>query len=178
MVNSIGVMGGSDCELVRTAWLAQPANAVSAAAFLAVGAWLMWFSRRPGVHRASLVAGGAAMAAVGVGSIVYHGPQPGWARPVHDGSIAALIVVDAVLFGAAVAQGRATAEARGAWRQAAVWLAVALVAFVAGRTGSWLCDPPSPLQPHALWHVFSAVGLGRLALGSAHGAPAARPLAR
>lgn len=175
---SIGVMGGSDCELLRSAWLAQPANAVSAAAFLAVGAWLVWFSRRPGVHRAALVVSGVLLAAVGVGSIVYHGPQPDWARPVHDGSIAVLIVGSALLFGAAVAQGRATAAARGAWTQAAVWMAAGLVAFVAGRTGSWLCDPPSPLQLHALWHVLSAVALGRLAVGSAHAAPAARPLAR
>lgn len=178
MGHSIGVMGGTDCELLRSAWLAQPANAVSAAAFLAVGVWLVWLSRRPGVHRAALVTGGALLAVVGVGSIVYHGPQPVWARPVHDGSIAVLIVVNVFLFGAAVAQGRATAGARSAWRQAAVWLAVALVAFVAGRTGSWLCDPASLLQPHAIWHVLSAMGLGRLALGSAHAAPAARPLAR
>lgn len=175
MVDSIGLIGGSDCELLRSGWLAQPANAVSAAAFLVAGARLAWMTRRTGVHRAALVTGAAALAAVGVGSIAYHGPQPGWSGSVHDGSIAALIVVDAVLFGAAMVQGRATAAARGAWRQAAVWMAIAVGAFVVGRTGGWLCNPASPLQPHAFWHVFSAVGLGRLALGCAQAAPVAHP---
>lgn len=178
MFHSIGALGGSDCELLRSGWLAQPANAVSAAAFLAVGVWVVWFGCRTGTHRAALVVGAGALVAVGAGSIVYHGPQPGWARPLHDGSIAVLIVVDAVLFGAAMAQRRATAAARAAWKQAAVWMAVALVSFVAGRTGGWLCDPASPLQPHALWHVLSAVGLGWLALGSAQATPAARPPAQ
>jgi hypothetical protein len=168
------VIGGSDCELLRSGWLAQPANAVSAFAFLVVGARLAWMARRPGVHAAALGAGAAALAAVGVGSIVYHGPQPGWAVGVHDGSIAALIVVDVILFGAAMVQGRVTAAARVAWRQAALWMAVALGAFVVGRTGGWLCDPPSPLQPHALWHALSAVGLGWLALGCAQSPPVAR----
>jgi len=175
MVHGIGVLGGSDCELLRSGWLAQPANAVSAAAFLVVAVWV-FFTRRTGTHRAALVVGACALAAVGAGSIVYHGPQPGWARPLHDGSIAALIVVDAILFGVAMVQGRATHAARAAWKQAAAWMAVALVAFVVGRTGGWLCDPASPVQPHALWHVLSAVGLGWLALGCAHGAAEARPL--
>jgi hypothetical protein len=176
MVHSIGVLGGSDCELLRSGWLAQPANTVSAAAFLIVGVRVAWLTRRTDTHRAALVVGACALAAVGAGSIVYHGPQPGWARPLHDGSIAALIVVEAFLFGAAMAQGRVTAAARAAWKQAALWMGVALVAFVAGRTGGWLCDPASPLQPHALWHGLSAVGLGWLALGSAQTAPGARPL--
>ena len=174
MVHSVAVMGGSDCELLRSGWLAQPANALSAAAFLVVGLWMMWITRRPGVHRAAVVAGAAALAAVGVGSIVYHGPQPGWAAPVHDGSIAALAVTEVVLFGAAVAQGRVTAAAKAAWRRAVVWMAVALGALVAGRTGSWLCDPASPLQPHALWHGLSAVGLGWLTLGCSQSGPRSR----
>jgi hypothetical protein len=178
MVDNIGVLGGSDCELLRSGWLAQPANAVSAFAFLVAGARLAGMIGRPGVHRAALAAGAAALAAVGVGSIAYHGPQPGWAAPAHDGSIGVLIVVDAVLFGAAMVQGRVTGAARASWRQAAGWMAVALGAFVAGRTGGWLCDPASLLQPHALWHVFSAVGLGQLALGCARLAPGSAPVAR
>jgi hypothetical protein len=175
MVHSIGVMGGSDCELLRGGWLAQPVNAVSAGAFLVAAACVVWSGRRTGAHRVALALAAAALAALGVGSIVYHGPQPGWARTLHDGSIAALIVVDALLVGAAVVQGRVTAAAGTAWRQASMWMAAALVAFVAGRTGGWLCDPASPLQPHALWHLLSAVGLAHLALGSAEAGLAVQP---
>ena len=176
MVQSIGVMGGSDCELLRSGWLAQPANAVSAGAFLVVAVWMVWVRRRDLTHRAALTLGAAALAAVGAGSIVYHGPQPGWARALHDGSIVVLIVVDVLLFIVAKVQGRVTVAARATWKQAAVWMAMALVALVTGRTGAWLCDPASPMQPHAVWHLLSAVGLGWLALGLAQAAPAALPI--
>jgi hypothetical protein len=33
---------------------------------------------------------------------------------------------------------------------------VTAVAWLAGRTGSPLCDPGSPLQLHALWHLLTA----------------------
>jgi hypothetical protein len=175
VVDGIGVLGGSDCELLRSGWLAQPANAVSAFAFIVVGARLASMAGRAGVHRAALAAGAVVLAGVGVGSVAYHGPQPAWAGAAHDGSIAAVIAVDAVLFAAALAQRRVTAAAKAAWRHAAVWMAVALGALVAGRTGGWLCDPASPLQPHAVWHVLGAVGLGWLALGCARSGPVGRP---
>ncbi len=42
---------------------------------------------------------------------------------------------------------------------AAAALAAGLGLHVAGRTGRPLCRPESPLQPHAGWHVLSAVAL-------------------
>jgi hypothetical protein len=42
---------------------------------------------------------------------------------------------------------------------AAAALAAGLGLHVAGRTGRPLCRPDSPLQPHAAWHVLSAVAL-------------------
>jgi hypothetical protein len=162
MVHLAAAMASGDCELVRGGWLAQPANALSSTAFVFVGAWLAWTARRPGVHRAALVAGAVGLTAVGLGSIAYHGPQPGWAPLAHDGAIGVLAVAGIGLFGAALAQGRAkSAGPLTAWKQAAGWMAVALVAFVTGRTGSPLCDPTSPWQPHAVWHLLSAVALGR-----------------
>ena len=52
-----------------------------------------------------------------------------------------------------------------------------LVAYVAGRSGSSLCHPASLLQPHAAWHVLSAVGLGLAVVASAvsSGGDRARP---
>src|SRR5207302_1354093 len=98
MVDIALALGGSDCERLRSGWLAQPANAVSG--------------------------------------------------PVY-------------------AAGRASAA----------WMAPALVAYVAGRSGSSLCRPASLLQPHAAWHVLSAVGLGLAVVASAvsSGGDRARP---
>jgi hypothetical protein len=89
------VLGGSDCERIRSGWLAQPANAVSSLAYVAVGAWLLWRSCAPdaGVRRKPLFAGGVGMVGVGLGSFAYHGPQPGWAVLAHDGSVVGLALV-------------------------------------------------------------------------------------
>ncbi len=69
----------------------------------------------------------------------------------------------AVIPGAAVAVvvvAEVGARVRGA---APVWtghlLAVAglaILAWVGGRTGSLVCDPDSPLQLHAVWHLLTA----------------------
>lgn len=163
MVDMVVALASSDCERLRSGWLAQPANAVSALAYVAVGVWLLWRSRRPGVHRGALIAAGAAMVGVGVGSIAYHGPQPGWAPLAHDGSVVWLALV---IIGVALTHPRATTEvAVAAWRAAAGWMALALTAYVAGRTGSSFCQSTALWQAHAAWHVLSAVGLGFVVLG-------------
>jgi hypothetical protein len=90
MVDMAVALAGSDCERLRSGWLAQPANAVSSLAYVAVGVWLLWRCRRAGVHRGALLAGGVGMVGIGVGSVAYHGPQPGWAGLAHDGSVVGL----------------------------------------------------------------------------------------
>ncbi|HYH52320.1 MAG TPA: hypothetical protein VEG38_22475, partial [Acidimicrobiia bacterium] len=64
MLSMLAVLGGADCERIRSDWLAQPASALSSLAYLAVGIWLL---RRPtavaaGVHRSVLLPGGSALA--------------------------------------------------------------------------------------------------------------------
>jgi hypothetical protein len=136
-------LGGSDCEAVRDAVLAQPVNSVSSLAYVVAGAWVL--------RRGGPAVPAVALAAVGVGSLLYHGPMPPAAGIVHDGSIVALALAVAVL----------------AWRR---WLprpgAAAVLALVAGvavnlltRTGAPLCRPESVLQGHAAWHVLTAAGL-------------------
>jgi hypothetical protein len=211
MVHVVAALGGSDCERLRSGWLAQPANAVSSLGYVVVGVWLLWRCRRSGVDRAPLAAGALAMVGVGVGSVAYHGPQPGWAHVAHDGSVVCLALViighsiwllarDSVrravaygfpcvvtaplvavtgraallsplllggaVVGAALTHPKATTEAAvAAWRTSAGWMALALAAYAAGRTGSSLCHPGALWQPHAAWHVLSAVGLGFAVLG-------------
>jgi hypothetical protein len=165
MVDMVLALAESDCEQLRPGWLAQPANAASSLAYVAVGVWLLWRSRRPGVDRRALVVGGGAMVGVGVGSLAYHGPQPAWAGPVHDGAVAWLALVLVTQNLRLVARPAGGRIAVTAWASAAPCLALALAAYVAGRAGSALCHPAALWQPHAAWHALSAVGLGLAMLG-------------
>ncbi len=200
-------MGGSDCELLRDGWLAQPANAWSSLAYLLAAAWVL---RRDRHGAAGL--GAAALATVAVGSAAYHGPQPAGAEVVHDASITALLVAlllnaaerevrrpavvllavgvgvtavapaldGAVHAGLAVAvavaevrrRRRRTGPPSTADRVAIVALAVGAALFALGRTGGPLCRPASVLQPHAGWHVATAVAAAA-ALAGGRRTPAA-----
>lgn len=158
----LAALGGTDCEQIGTGWLAQPANAVSSLAFVAVGGWLLHGAAGRPADRVPLVAAGTAMAGVGLASVAYHGPQPAWAEPAHDGSIAGLGVVLIGLIVRRVAhRGRpaVAVDARRRWAVGASW-ATALLAYAMGRTGSRWCRPESLWQPHAAWHVLSAIAIG------------------
>lgn len=149
----LAALGGTDCEHIGTGWLAQPANAVSSLAYVAVGGWLLRRAARRRLHRGLLVGIGTAMAVVGLASAAYHGPQPAWAGPAHDWAIAWLAVSTIGL----TIEGVTRPGSR--WAAGACWVA-ALAAYAVGRTGSRLCQPESLWQPHATWHVLSALGLG------------------
>ncbi len=165
MVELVAALGGSDCEGLRAGWLAQPANAVSSFVYVMVGLWLLWLwrSRRAGVRRGVLLAGAAGLGAVGIGSVTYHGPQPGWALVAHEASVAGLALLFVglgVRLAARAGARRAASVIFRAWGPAAACMVPALAAYVAGRTGSALCHPGTLWQPHAAWHALSAVSFG------------------
>ena len=180
MLELFVAMAESDCEQLRTGWLAQPANALSSVAFAVVGSWVLWRSRGAGARRGFLVVGGLAMIGTSVGSVAYHGPQPVWAHVVHDASTLALVALIAGATMWHVIRAATRPLALNAWKAAAPWAVLAVAAYVAGRSGSPLCRPISIWQPHAAWHVLGALGLGtaaKLVSGRAGGrveAPAAR----
>ena len=159
----LAALGGTDCERIGSGWLAQPANAVSSLGYVVVGGWLLRNARRRRVHRGMLAGVGTAMAVVGLASVAYHGPQPAWAGPAHDGSIAwlALVTVGLTVDGVTRPGWLRTAavDTRRWWAAGGCW-AAALAAYAVGRTGSPLCRPESLWQPHAAWHGLGAVGLG------------------
>ncbi|MEW6471252.1 MAG: hypothetical protein AB1679_03190 [Actinomycetota bacterium] len=193
MLPVVAVLGGADCEGIRSGWLAQPANALSSLTYVAVGASLLWQSRASGVERGTLVAGGLpmtgvarraliagglAMTAVGVGSFAYHGPQPDWAHWAHNVSIpvlAAVIGANHLWLLARAGVRSAAAVLMAVWKPAAPWIVLAFVGYWAGRTGSSLCNPSTVWQPHAAWHALGALGLGLALAGLARAEPVLAP---
>lgn len=165
-----GAWGLSDCEQISGGWLAQPVNAVSSLAFVPAGAWVLSRARGlVGRRRWEMVGIGAALVANGVGSFAFHGPQPSWAEPAHDGPIVVVIALLAANEAALVLErraGTARAEHPPRGRAGSVALgagAAALVAYGLGRTGSPACRPESLWQWHAVWHGLIAVALAAVA---------------
>lgn len=104
-------VAAADCEQCRTGFIAQPANTISSAAFIAVGAAMLRRERRrTTMSRSERTLGWAAIAA-GVGSVAYHGPGTAAGRYVHDAGLlamlATLIASDAKLVHADVPQNAA-----------------------------------------------------------------------
>jgi hypothetical protein len=152
-------IGQSDCEHVMHATLAQPVLAVTSVAYVVVGLGVLALAVR--ARGGLAAAAGVVLVAVGAGSVVYHGPQPTWAGAAHDWPIIAMAVV--YFAGLACTVRR---EWR-VWLAAAAILAIALITYVAGRSGSPLCRPDSPWQFHGAWHVLSAAAAGLAALAMA-----------
>ncbi|MGH2735388.1 MAG: hypothetical protein ACRDKZ_07405 [Actinomycetota bacterium] len=151
-------LGASDCERIGDGFLAQPVNALSSLAFVAAGLWILsWGNRRVPT------AFGWVVLATGVGSFLFHGPQPAFARPAHDGTAIVAGVGAALLAGSELRR----LGVRGFWgRHSASLLltAAALAAYAGGRTASPLCDPDSPLQLHGAWHALLAAALAGFAV--------------
>lgn len=93
-------IGETDCEDIGNGWLAQPVNALSSFGYTVIGlAMAGWAIAADGRERVIRWAFIAAMVATGVGSFLFHGPQPGTARFLHDitflAAILVLVVADA-----------------------------------------------------------------------------------
>lgn len=135
-------LGASDCELLHGGVLGQPVNGLSSLAYVAAGAYVL---RRGGPRAAAL-----ALGAVGVGSLLYHGPMPPGAEVVHDGSIVALLA------GAVVTARRRWPVPRPP-SLAVIAVGAGVVVNLLTRTGAPLCRPESLIQGHAGWHVLTAL---------------------
>lgn len=156
---SDGRIGASDCERIGDGLLAQPVNALSSAAYVVAAGVVvarLWGSvaeRRPEV-----AAYAGVLALVGIGSVLYHGPQLAGAKLLHDWPIPVLL---AIVAGTPLVRRRRGLAALPGWsrrRGAALGglLAAAGLAYSGGRTGAPTCDPDSPWQLHGAWHVLTA----------------------
>ncbi len=148
----VAAIGGSDCERIGDAFLAQPVLALTSLMYVGAGFAALSWAVRGRILPAGAV--GAALIAVGFGSFVYHGPQPPWAGPVHDWPIVVLAAA------CVVAVIRGWRRRRAVLAAAAGVFALGLAVYAAGRTGSPLCRPDSMWQYHGAWHVLSGAAAG------------------
>ncbi|MGB9359715.1 MAG: hypothetical protein WCC01_14275 [Acidimicrobiia bacterium] len=78
-------LGTGDCEALGSGWLLQPVEAWTSLAYTLVGIVLIVAARRTAsTERTLRITFGVLMAATGIGSFLYHGPQSAGAGFVHD----------------------------------------------------------------------------------------------
>ena len=125
-------LGAADCEIVGGGWLVQPINAWSSLAYAAVGmALIASTSQAPRSDRTLRVAFGVLMVATGIGSFLYHGPQPAAAGFAHDITFLAMLWF-LILMNPASAYG---VSRRHAW--------IALASVTAAASGVLIASPGS-----------------------------------
>jgi hypothetical protein len=100
--------------------------------------------------------------------------------PGAGGAVAGALGL-AVAAGEVGARGRRAGwspRQRAAWRAGVAALAVGAACWWLGRTGGPLCDPDSPLQPHAAWHLLTALALAAWGEAALHLTGSPRPWRR
>ena len=102
--SATAAIGETDCEELGGGWLVQPVNAISSLGYTVIGlAMAGWAVSAEGRERGIRWTFIAALVATGLGSFLFHGPQPGAARFLHDITFLAALLVLVV---ADVAAGR------------------------------------------------------------------------
>jgi hypothetical protein len=95
-------LGSTDCERLGDGFLAQPVNAVTSLAYVVVAVVIVASGRRRGAPGATTLVPAALLAAIGIGSLAFHGPQPTGSQLLHDLPILLLAVFVAVSVGARI----------------------------------------------------------------------------
>ncbi len=89
-VGPLARLGDTDCEAFDHGLVAQSTNTWTSLAYIAIGVALIVVAvKRPSGVRAAQLIFGLAVASVGVGSMLFHGPQWPGSRWLHDLSIVA-----------------------------------------------------------------------------------------
>lgn len=77
-------IGETDCEELGDGWLVQPVNALTSLAYVGVGIAIAVVAVRRLDRPLHSLVYAAAVAAIGMGSVAFHGPQPAGSRVMHD----------------------------------------------------------------------------------------------
>lgn len=89
-------IGESDCEELGEGFLVQPINALTSFAYVAVGLAIALVAAGRSSRPVDSYVYAACVAAVGLGSVAFHGPQPEGSRFMHDLPILIAVVFIAV----------------------------------------------------------------------------------
>ncbi len=187
---SARLLATSDCETCRDGWVSQPVNTISSLAYVVTGALLARDARAlPPAERTATVALAGAVAAAGVGSVLYHGPGGRASRWAHDASLVAAsgllaqrdlaAVADrpppgpVALAAVPVAATLACTPRTSAAAQA-VTGAMAVGAAVARRVQEADAAPPSAPRAHSALGATWLLGAAAHVLGRS-GGPLCRP---
>ncbi len=77
-------IGDTDCEELGGGTLVQPINAITSLSYVVVGVAVGSVALRLGRRRAESLLFAVLLAAIGLGSVAFHGTQPTGARLMHD----------------------------------------------------------------------------------------------
>lgn len=90
------LIGESDCEELGDGFFAQPVNAVTSLSYTVVGVVVILFALRWDRWRTRSVLYGLCLVGTGLGSVLFHGPQPAGSRFLHDFPIVLVILLIAL----------------------------------------------------------------------------------
>ena len=90
------VIGETDCEKLGSGFLAQPVNALTSIAYCVVGVVVIVLALRRARWRARTIIFGGCLIAAGIGSVLFHGPQPAGSRFFHDVPIVLIVLLMAL----------------------------------------------------------------------------------
>ncbi len=110
MLHQVTTLGESDCETIANAALAQPMNALSSFAFSVVGIGIIvWARSVRGIERELRIMFGSILFLTGIGSYLFHGPQPSVSQFLHDITfLAALLLIVVAHLAAGLSWSRQT----------------------------------------------------------------------
>ena len=167
-MTSLAQLGTGDCEAIHQEWLKQPVNAWSSLAFAVVGLAVLASARSAsGADRTNRVVFGLLLSATGIGSFLFHGPQPDTAHFLHDLTLVAalwfLVVVNTAEAFSANRQTAAAAFLRGVAVLALGLLispgisnalvGIVIILLIASNVVTW-----THTGPIRLWHAM-AIGV-------------------
>ncbi len=124
-------LGAGDCEAIGSGWLIQPVAAWTSLAYAVVGLALMMSAAPfPLRERTLRIVFGALLVGTGIGSFLYHGPQPAIAAFAHDITFLATLWF-LIIMNPASAYGLRDGSAWGAIAAVSTTIAVTLVLYPA-----------------------------------------------
>lgn len=82
--SALARIGETDCEVLGDGLLAQPVNALTSLGYAVLGIVVVVLTRWLRTRRGESLLFGLLLVGVGLGSVLFHGPQPAGSKALHD----------------------------------------------------------------------------------------------